>query len=465
MGIGAMLRHTAGAITVYVAILLVSFLILAALPSSWQHDVSKFLPEVLTESMRAAIGPRLHRLLSARLDARARGLRRRHLPRRCGAAGAPRCLSGPLVTASSPVSLWPAITSEWIKFRSLRSTRYALLFTVVLSVGISALLCFAERQQWPMQDAPTHLSFDPTATSLSGFFLAEIAIGVIGVLIMSSEYSSGSIRSTLAATPGRAIVLCAKAVVLFCSILVVAEICSFASFVIGQAILNGVTPTASLSDPTVLRAVVLSGLSLALLALLALGIATMLRHTAGSITVFVCLTLVLFLIVLALPTLVGRARLQVPARDPHGLDAIDHLVAVHDRAVRRSVLARRLVVGPRELRGRLAGRGRDPADASRRLISRRSWARRRAPGRRVPRGTRRRTCRRGRSARPTRRDARPRWRRCRQSCDLGLEVVGVHVEVHARRRLTDVLEEPLDSPEPTCERSVLGVLGADARRR
>jgi hypothetical protein len=62
------------------------------------------------------------------------------------------------------VSLWPAITSEWIKFRSLRSTRFALLVTVVLSVGISALLCFAERQQWPMQDAPTHLSFDPTAT-------------------------------------------------------------------------------------------------------------------------------------------------------------------------------------------------------------------------------------------------------------------------------------------------------------
>jgi ABC-2 type transport system permease protein len=54
MGIGTMLRHTAGAVTVYVAILLVSFLILAALPTDWQHTVSKFLPEVLTESMRSA---------------------------------------------------------------------------------------------------------------------------------------------------------------------------------------------------------------------------------------------------------------------------------------------------------------------------------------------------------------------------------------------------------------------------
>jgi ABC-2 type transport system permease protein len=57
MGLGTMLRHTAGALTVYVAILLVTFLILAALPSNWQHDVSKFLPEVLTESMRASSDP------------------------------------------------------------------------------------------------------------------------------------------------------------------------------------------------------------------------------------------------------------------------------------------------------------------------------------------------------------------------------------------------------------------------
>lgn len=200
------------------------------------------------------------------------------------------------------MSLWPAISSEWIKFRSLRSTRWALLATVLLSIGISALICFAERQQWATQTAPEHLSFDPTATSLSGFFLAEIAIGVIGVLIISSEYSSGSIRSTLAATPARVVVLLAKAIVLFVSVLVVAELCSFASFVIGQSILHGATTTASLSDATVLRAVVLSGLSLALLALLALGIATMVRHTAGSITVYVCVTLVIFLIVLALPS-------------------------------------------------------------------------------------------------------------------------------------------------------------------
>ena len=200
------------------------------------------------------------------------------------------------------MSLLPAISSEWIKFRSLRSTRFALLAIVVLSIGLGALLCFAERHAWPMETYPEHQAFDPTATSLSGFFFAEIAMGVIGVLVMSSEYSSGSIRSTLAATPVRPVVLVAKAVVLFCSTLVVAEVCSFGSFFVGQSILRGVTTTATLTTPGALQAVLLGGLSLALLALLAFGIATMLRHTAGSITVYVVLTFVLFLVVLALPS-------------------------------------------------------------------------------------------------------------------------------------------------------------------
>jgi len=200
------------------------------------------------------------------------------------------------------MSLLPAISSEWIKFRSLRSTRYTLLATVLVSIGLGALICFAQRHAWPTETTPEHFGFDPTGTSLSGFFLAEIAIGVIGALIMSSEYASGSIRATLAATPLRPVVLLAKAVVLFCSTLVVAEACAFASFLVGQAILKGVTPTATLSSPGALKAVVLGGLSLALLALFALGIATMLRHTAGSITVYVALTFVLFLIVLALPS-------------------------------------------------------------------------------------------------------------------------------------------------------------------
>jgi ABC-2 type transport system permease protein len=195
-----------------------------------------------------------------------------------------------------------ATASEWIKFRTVRSTLYTLAVTILLCVGIGALGSYAERTNWKMASIREHLAFNPTRVSLFGFFFAEIAIGVIGVLVISSEYTSGLIRATLSALPHRVEALVAKAVVLFAATLVVGEGCAFVSFFVGQSILHGVTPTATLSSAGSLRAVLLAGLSLALLALFALGIGTMLRHTAGAITVFVALLLVILLIVSALPS-------------------------------------------------------------------------------------------------------------------------------------------------------------------
>jgi hypothetical protein len=200
------------------------------------------------------------------------------------------------------LNLWPTLQAEWLKLRSVRSTAWTLAVTVVLCIGLGALGSWAERNHWPKATLQEHLAFDPVAVSLLGFFFAPLAIGVVGVLVISSEYSSGSIRATLAAQPRRTSVLLAKAIVLFATTLVVGEVCSVASFLVGQSILHGVTPTASLGTPTVLRAVLLAGLSLALLALLALGIATMLRHTAGAIAVYASILLVLLIIVGALPS-------------------------------------------------------------------------------------------------------------------------------------------------------------------
>jgi ABC-type transport system involved in multi-copper enzyme maturation permease subunit len=185
------------------------------------------------------------------------------------------------------------IESEWIKFRSVRSTLITLLATFALCVGIGALICLARR---------THFPVDPTRASLQGFTLADVSIGVIGVLIVTAEYSSGLIRATLAATPRRPNVLVAKALVLFVATTLAGEACAFASFLTGQAILSGYAPTASLTTPAVLQAVLLAGLSLGLLALVAMGIGLMLRHTAGSIAVFVSLLLVVWIIVAALPS-------------------------------------------------------------------------------------------------------------------------------------------------------------------
>ena len=192
-------------------------------------------------------------------------------------------------------------SSEWIKFRTIRSTIYTLVVTFVLCVGLGALISFG-RSQHALRQGGGGLLADPTRVSLQGFSIAEIAIGVIGVLIISSEYATGSIRATLAATPRRGTVLVAKTLVLFIATLRIGEACSFLSFFVGQAIIRGQgVNSATLSSPGAFRGVALAGLSLALLAVFAMGIATMLRHTAGSITAYVALLLVTFLLLAPLP--------------------------------------------------------------------------------------------------------------------------------------------------------------------
>jgi ABC-2 type transport system permease protein len=199
------------------------------------------------------------------------------------------------------VNLGPTLASEWLKLRTVRSSVAALVATVVISVGVAALVCLGDRTQWQRTGAPAHFAFSPVGVSLTGFLVAPLAIGVIGVLIITSEYSSGLIRATLAAQPRRLSMLLAKALVLFAVALTVGEVSAFLSFFLGQAILSGVAPSATLGSPGALRAIVLAGLSIALLALLALGIGTMLRHTAASITVYVGVLLILLAIVQALP--------------------------------------------------------------------------------------------------------------------------------------------------------------------
>jgi hypothetical protein len=144
---------------------------------------------------------------------------------------------------------------------------------------------------------------DPTRRVLVGVFLGQLIFGVLGVLVMSAEYGTGTIRATLSAVPRRLVVLGAKIVVFGGVALVASEVITFSAFGVGQAILwargGG---TASLGQTGVLRAVAGSGLYLAVLGLLALGLAAIIRHTAGAISAFVGVVLVLPLIAGALPT-------------------------------------------------------------------------------------------------------------------------------------------------------------------
>jgi ABC-2 type transport system permease protein len=195
-----------------------------------------------------------------------------------------------------------ALRAEWTKIASLRSTRWTLLVTVV---GV-LLVTFLSTHGALHHSRGWYRGFDPTNTSLAGLAIGSLSLGVLGVLAMSGEYGTGTIRSSLAAMPRRNVLLSAKIVLVGLGTLVIGEALSFLLFFEGQAVLSGGAPTASLGQPGVLRAVALSGAFLALFALFGLGIGTVIRHTAGAIAVFAGCTLLATILLSSISESIGR---------------------------------------------------------------------------------------------------------------------------------------------------------------
>jgi ABC-2 type transport system permease protein len=175
------------------------------------------------------------------------------------------------------------LRSEWTKLRSVRSTYWTMLFAVAVTIGVSVIVCVKWAEDIRHASGDT---LDPTLTSLNGLFLAQVAVGTLGVLVISSEYGTGMIRASFGAVPQRRVVLAAKALVFTVATLVLGEILSFAAFGIGQAILHGAHAGASLGQPQVLRAVVGGGLYLTAVGLLGFGLGALIRHTAGALSAF-----------------------------------------------------------------------------------------------------------------------------------------------------------------------------------
>jgi ABC-2 type transport system permease protein len=182
--------------------------------------------------------------------------------------------------------------AEWTKMRSVRSTMWTLLVAVALTIGFGVLVGVTQMNSWETLDSGVRAAFDPTAFSLSGLFLAQIAVGVLGVLLITSEYATGQIRATLAATPQRTTVLFAKAATFVAVVLGIGLVSSFGAFFVGQAIFSAKGVGTSISDPGVLRAVIGGALYLAAVGLLGLGLGTILRRTAGAISALVGLLVV-----------------------------------------------------------------------------------------------------------------------------------------------------------------------------
>ncbi len=189
--------------------------------------------------------------------------------------------------ARTRVTLPRVIKSEWIKFWSLRSTWITLAAAVFVFIGIGLLASSLSGDggaagPGPGPDGPPGQSTDPTDLSLAGTTFAQLILGTLGVLFMATEYTTGMIRSTLAAVPKRLPMLWAKLLVFIGVVFAVSAIASFAAFLGGQAVIG--SEGASLSDPGVVRAVVGTAAYLTGAGVLGLGLGALLRSTAGAIT-------------------------------------------------------------------------------------------------------------------------------------------------------------------------------------
>jgi ABC-2 type transport system permease protein len=169
-----------------------------------------------------------------------------------------------------------AARMEWLKLRSLRSTWWtfgaALAGAVAIAVAVGA--------------NSDDRSADVTNNLLAGVAPGLLLIGVLGVLTMTSEYSSGMIRATLAAVPNRTVLLAAKGAVFGTVTLVVAEVTAFTAFLVGRAALPARIGAPGLGDPGVLRAILLSGVGITLIGLFGLGLGALIRHSAAALAVY-----------------------------------------------------------------------------------------------------------------------------------------------------------------------------------
>jgi len=240
-----------------------------------------------------------------------------------------------LPPATGSAGLRGVIASEFTKLRSVRSTYWTILALLVVSIGIAAIAGFGNASNIhnnPWNKAGT----DSTQQSLIAFFeLGQLIIAVIGAMIITSEYSTGMIRTSLTAMPRRGTVYLGKLIVLTTVTLVVSLVTSFLAFFVGQAAMSSTGVSASLFHTTkipanvdmhppaggpgngppvyhffgtdvitsghVLTAIVGTALFVTVVALIAFGLGAIIRHTAGAITSTIGLMFVLSIIIQILP--------------------------------------------------------------------------------------------------------------------------------------------------------------------
>jgi ABC-type transport system involved in multi-copper enzyme maturation permease subunit len=195
------------------------------------------------------------------------------------------------------------LRSEFTKIRSVRSTYWTLLVLLVISVGIGAAICAGTAANWNQASAADRATFDAAQVSIAGlFFLGQLVIVVFGAMVLTSEYATGMIRTSLTAMPRRVTIYAAKALIFAIVALVVTLVAAFIAFFVGQALLSSTHASVTLSGHNVLRAVIGSALYVTLCGLFAFAAGSILRHTAATITSIIGLLFVIPILAHLLPS-------------------------------------------------------------------------------------------------------------------------------------------------------------------
>jgi ABC-2 type transport system permease protein len=190
-----------------------------------------------------------------------------------------------------------ALRAEWIKFWTVRSTTWSTVMLFVLGAGLTVLVC-ATSAEWL---ASGEADESPGSFITWGMMFAQITAIVLGTMAVTSEYGTGMIRATLAATPRRGSVLAAKALVLSSTLFVAGTLTAFAGYFAGNWFLENEGVGLALSDDGVLRAMFGSGLYMAGLGLFAAAVGLLIRHTAAALSIVLALVFVVGNMVFLLP--------------------------------------------------------------------------------------------------------------------------------------------------------------------
>jgi ABC-2 type transport system permease protein len=265
----------------------------------------------------------IHRTLGARYDAGKPGLVDL-VAVRVAAVGqtgrsavralAPRPRSAPVVGVGTArpglpgmgVTQRRVILSEWTKFHSLRSTKVVLLVAAVITVGFAAIIGAVVAAQWDTLDPISQAKFRAATDPLQGVALSQLAIGVLGVLLISGEYSTGMIRSSLTVVPRRLPMLWGKLAVFAAVVGAACLTSTFVAFYVGQALLARKDLSVGITAPHALRGVFGAAVYLVIIGIIGLGLGTLMRNTAAAISALVALLFVVPIVLNFLPRSVSH---------------------------------------------------------------------------------------------------------------------------------------------------------------